>query len=210
MLPSSLPHTPHADPSMPNIPTRPVSLVHFDYPSWVDGIVDWNGHYGTDEEKMRLAIGIARQNVLASTGGPFGAAVFESETGRLVSVGMNSVVRLNNSTLHAEMLAFMTAQARLGSCTLAGADMPAHELISSCEPCAMCLGATLWSGVRRVVCGATREDVESLKFDEGPVFPASYRYLEERGIQVVRHVLREEAREVLNLYRDMSGPIYNG
>lgn len=195
---------------MPNIPTRPVSLVHVDYPSWVDGIVDWNGHYGTDEEKMRLAISVARQNVLASTGGPFGAAVFESGTGRLVSVGMNSVVRLNNSTLHAEMLAFMTAQARLGSYTLAGADMPAHELFSSCEPCAMCLGATLWSGVKRLACGATREDVERLKFDEGPVFPASYRYLDERGIQVVRHVLREEAREVLSLYRDMSGPIYNG
>ena len=184
--------------------------MHVDYPSWVKGVVDWNGHYGTDEEKMHLAISIARQNVLASTGGPFGAAVFESETGRLISVGMNSVVRLNNSTLHAEMVAFMTAQARLGSYTLAGADMPAHELFSTCEPCAMCLGATLWSGVRRVVCGATREDVESLQFDEGPVFPASYRYLEERGVQVTRSVLREDARDVLNLYRDMSGPIYNG
>ena len=195
---------------MPNIPTRPVSLVHVDYPSWVETVVDWDGQYGTDEEKMRLAISVARQNVLSSTGGPFGAAVFESETGRLVSVGMNSVVRLNNSTLHAEMLAFMTAQARLASYTLAGADMPAHELFSSCEPCAMCLGAALWSGVKRLACGATREDVESLKFDEGPVFPASYRYLEARGIQVVRQVLRQEAREVLNLYREMSGPIYNG
>ena len=195
---------------MPNIPTRPVSLVHVDYPSWVDGVVDWNGHYGTDEDKMRLAISVARQNVLASTGGPFGAAVFESGTGRLVSVGMNSVVRLNNSTLHAEMLAFMTAQARLGSYTLACVDTPAHELFSSCEPCAMCLGATLWSGVKRLACGATREDVESLKFEEGPVFAASYRYLEERGIQVVRQVLREEARDVLSLYREMSGPIYNG
>jgi len=195
---------------MPNIPTRPVSLVHVDYPSWVDGIVDWNGHYGTDEEKMRLAITIARQNVLASTGGPFGAAVFESGTGRLVSVGMNSVVRLNNSTLHAEMLAFMTAQARLASYTLAGSDMPAHELISSCEPCAMCLGATLWSGARRVVCGAAREDVEALGFDEGPVFPDSYQYLEQRGIRFVRHVLREPARDVLKLYQASSGPVYNG
>lgn len=195
---------------MPNIPTRPVSLVHVDYPPWVESVLDWNGQYSTDEEKMHVAISVARQNVLASTGGPFGAAVFESETGRLVSVGMNSVVRLNNSTLHAEMLAFMTAQARLASYTLAGADMPAHELFSSCEPCAMCLGATLWSGVKRLACGATREDVESLKFDEGPVFPASYLYLEERGIRVVRQVLREEAREVLDLYREMSGPIYNG
>lgn len=195
---------------MPNVPTGPVSIVQVDYPSWVEGAVDWNRRYGTDEEKLRLAIGIARQNVLASTGGPFGAAVFEVDTGRLVSVGMNSVVRLNNSTLHAEMLAFMTAQARLGTYTLAGAGIPAHELFSSCDPCAMCLGATLWSGVKRLVCGAAREDVEQLEFDEGPVFPTSYRYLEERGIQIVRSVLREEARDVLKLYQEMSGPIYNG
>ncbi len=195
---------------MPNVPTGPVSIVHVDYPSWVEGVVDWDRRYDTDEEKMRFAIGIARQNVLASTGGPFGAAVFEVGTGRLVSVGMNSVLRLNNSTLHAEMLAFMTAQARLGTYTLAGIGMPAHELFSSCDPCAMCLGATLWSGIKRLVCGAAREDVESLQFDEGPVFPSSYRYLEERGVQIVRRVLREEARDVLNLYRDTNGPIYNG
>jgi tRNA(Arg) A34 adenosine deaminase TadA len=185
-------------------------VVHIDYPPWVESEVDWNRRYDTDEEKMRLAIGIARQNVLASTGGPFGAAVFEVDTGRLVSVGMNSVLRLNNSTLHAEMLAFMTAQSRLGSYTLAGSGVPAHELFSSCEPCAMCLGATLWSGVKRLVCGAAREDVEALGFDEGPVFPASHRYLEEHGIQIVRNVRREEARDVLKLYQEMSGPIYNG
>ena len=194
---------------MSSVPTAPVSIVHVDYPPWVDVVVDWNRHYATDEEKMRLVIAVARQNVLASTGGPFGAAVFEVDTGRLVSVGMNSVVRLNNSTSHAEMLAFMTAQARLGTYTLAGAGMPAHELFSSCDPCAMCLGATLWSGVKRVVCGATREDVEALGFDEGPVFPASARYLEERGITFVRQVLRTEAQGVLRLYEEMSGPIYN-
>src|SRR3954462_5000499 len=88
--------------------------------------------------------------------------------------------------------------------------LPDHELVTSCEPCAMCLGATLWSGVRRLVYGATREDAARLQFDEGPVFPESYRYLESRGIEVVRGVLRDEAAEVLERYRAKSGPIYNG
>jgi tRNA(Arg) A34 adenosine deaminase TadA len=74
----------------------------------------------------------------------------------------------------------------------------------------MCLGATLWSGVRRVVYGATREDATLLNFEEGPVFPESYRYLEARGIEIVRGVLRDEARAVLELYRANSGKIYNG
>jgi tRNA(Arg) A34 adenosine deaminase TadA len=184
--------------------------VHIDYPAWVDETIAWDTHYRTDEERMRLAIAVSRENVERDTGGPFGAAIFESESGRLVAVGMNSVVRLNNCTLHGEMVAFMMAQRRVGSFTLNAPHLPAHELVTSCEPCAMCLGATLWSGVRRVVYGAGREDAARLRFDEGPVFPESYRYLEERGITVVREVLRAEAAAVLEQYRARSGPIYNG
>jgi tRNA(Arg) A34 adenosine deaminase TadA len=74
----------------------------------------------------------------------------------------------------------------------------------------MCLGTTLWSGVQRVVYGAAREDASILSFEEGPVFPESYKYLEDRGIEIVRNVMRDEARAVLELYRARSGKIYNG
>jgi tRNA(Arg) A34 adenosine deaminase TadA len=184
--------------------------IHLEYPDWVDTVADWERRYASDDEKMRLAIAISRENVVRGTGGPFGAAIFERESGRLVAVGMNSVVRLDNCTLHGEMVAFMMAQRRIGSFTLHSPGLPTHELSTSCEPCAMCLGATLWSGVRRVVCGATREDASRLNFEEGPVFPESYRYLEDRGIAIEHHVLREEARAVLELYRTTSGKIYNG
>ena len=184
--------------------------VHLEYPDWVDSVVDWERRFESDHDRMRLAIAVSRENVVRGTGGPFGAAIFERDTGRVVAVGMNSVVRLANCTLHGEMVAFMMAQRRLGSFTLHAPHLPAHELFTSCEPCAMCLGATLWSGVRRAVCGAAREDASRLKFEEGPVFPESYRYLEERGIAIERNVLRDEARAVLELYRTTSGTIYNG
>ena len=158
---------------------------------------------------MAVALTCARENVLRRTGGPFGAAVFESDTGRLVAVGVNLVVPLNNSSLHAEIVAFMMAQAALGSYTLQAPDLPRHELYTSCEPCAMCLGAVLWSGVRRVVWSATREDADSISFDEGPVFAASYEYLRARGIEFHGGVLRAEGREVLRLYGESGGPIYN-
>ncbi|MBV9775119.1 MAG: nucleoside deaminase [Gemmatimonadetes bacterium] len=184
--------------------------VHIEYPDWVESLVDWERGYASDEERMRLAIDLSRENVVRGTGGPFGAAIFESDTGKLVAVGMNSVVRLNNCTLHGEMVAFMMAQSRLGCFSLRSDDGPAHELVTSCEPCAMCLGATLWSGVRRVVCGAHRDDARRLDFDEGPVFPESHQYLEARGIRIVHGVLRAEANEVLELYRARKGTIYNG
>jgi tRNA(Arg) A34 adenosine deaminase TadA len=188
----------------------PHPSIQIDYPRWVDSVVDWDIRYATDAERMRLAIDVARANVDHGDGGPFGAAIFEGETGRLVSVGTNSVVRYNNCTLHGEMVAFMMAQRRVGSFTLSAAGLPVHELHTSCEPCAMCLGATLWSGVKRVVYGAAREDASRLNFEEGPVFPESYKYLEDRGITIVRNVLRDEARAVLDDYRAKSGTIYNG
>ena len=183
--------------------------IRIAYPAWVAQRVDWEARYPADADRMGLAIELARWNVTEGTGGPFGAAVFERDGGRLVAVGVNLVVPLSNSALHGEMVAFMMAQARLGSYSLAGEGMPAHELATSCEPCAMCLGATLWSGVRRVLCGATREDAVRLDFDEGPVFEASYDYLAERGVEIVRGVRREEAAAVLALYRQRAGVIYN-
>jgi tRNA(Arg) A34 adenosine deaminase TadA len=176
----------------------------------VDGVVGGRTRFDGAEDRMRLAIELSRQNVVRGSGGPFGAAIFERDSGVLVAVGVNSVTRLNNCALHGEMVAFMLAQARLGTFTLGAQGMPAHELVTSCEPCAMCLGAILWSGVSRVVMGASRQDATALAFEEGPVFPESYRYLEDRGIEIVREILRAEARAVLELYRSRGGPIYNG
>lgn len=179
-------------------------------PSWVDDVIDWDREYSDPDSRTRVAIECARQNVIRATGGPFGAAIFDAPAGRLVAVGVNLVVPLNNSSLHAEIVAFMMAQAALDTYTLQGEDMPPHELYTSCEPCAMCLGAVLWSGVRRVVWSATREDADSISFDEGPVFAASYEYLRARGISFEGGVLRDEGRSVLRLYDEGGGPIYNG
>ena len=187
----------------------PHSPVLVDVPVWIDEVVNWDSAYATDDDRMRLSIELARQNVLRGTGGPFGAAIFERSSGVLLSVGVNSVVRLNNSTLHAEMLAIMMAEQRIGRYTLARSPSVSYEIVSSCDPCAMCLGAMLWSGVSRLVSGADRNDATALSFEEGPVFPESYTYLEERGVTISRGVLRHEAAAVLELYRRQGGPIYN-
>jgi len=184
--------------------------VEVTLPPWVDEVVDWGRCYPTDEDRMRVVIALSRENVLRGAGGPFAAGVFESATGAVVAVGVNSVVRLNNSVLHGEIVALMLAQRRVGSFSLgAPPGGPLRELVTSCEPCAMCLGATLWSGVGRLVYGAVREDATALGFDEGPVFPESYAYLERRGVRIERSPLRAEAAAVLELYRDTGGPVYN-
>jgi tRNA(Arg) A34 adenosine deaminase TadA len=185
-----------------------IPSINIDYPAWLAGTIDWNRSYVSDEDKMAVAILLSRLNVSHSTGEPFGAAIFRADDGRLVSVGMSQVVRQHNSILHAEVMAIMMAEQRLQAFNLRVGGQR-HELFSSCEPCAMCLGATHWSRVTRLVCGAMRDDAQQIGFDEGPVFPASYRYLEERGVAIVRGVQREEARVVIEAYAAEGGLIHN-
>ena len=166
-----------------------------------------NGRFASAAERMRFALALARQNIENRTGGPFGAAVFEADTGQVVSVGVNLVETSNYSLAHAEMLALALAQQALGTYDLGGG-ATVYELVTSTEPCAMCLGAIPWSGVRRVVCGAHGEDAAAIGFDEGAKPVDWVGELRRRGIEVVRDALREEAQAVLQQYAAMGGHIY--
>ncbi|WP_232849924.1 nucleoside deaminase [Bowmanella yangjiangensis] len=178
-------------------------------PDWAMHSLEWSTPYHSDEDKMALAVELARQNVQRSTGGPFGSAIFDMDSGQLLSVGVNQVMAARNSCLHAEVMAIMLAEKRLKSFCLSD-NHARRELFTSCEPCAMCLGAIFWSGVKRLVCAATGDDARAIGFDEGPVFAQSYDYLQKGGIQVDRQILRSEAQAVLTDYLARGGPIYNG
>lgn len=176
-------------------------------PAWIHQEIDAGGLYPDDETRMALAIRLARRNVELRTGGPFGAAVFGAD-GRLVAVGVNRVVAQNCSAAHAEMMAFMSAQARMQRFRL-NDDGTRYILATSAQPCSMCYGASIWAGIDELLIGARAEDVMELsEFDEGPL-PADWvGELERRGIAVRRDVLRQTAREVFTLYRELDGKKY--
>ena len=173
--------------------------LHLTLPPWVGEVSDTGKRYLSDEERVGLAIELARENVTRSHGGPFGAAVFH-EDGRLVAAGVNRVVPQTCSVAHAEMMAYMLAQQRLSSFRL-NATGARYILATSAQPCCQCYGATVWAGIDELLIGARAEDVESLTdFDEGPL-PADWAaQLERRGIAVRRDILREQARAVLADY----------
>lgn len=175
-------------------------------PGWVDDVLGRHpAPYPGDAGKMRLAIALAAGNLQADAGGPFGAAVFDESGARLVAVGVNLVFAAGASLAHAEMVALTLAQKALDT-----PDLREHglTLFTSAEPCAMCLGALPWSGVRRVVCGARDADVRRVGFDEGAKPPAWPQALEQRGISVTQDVLRDDACAVLAEYQRGQGRIY--
>ena len=158
---------------------------------------------------MALAIELSRRNLQAGTGGPFGAVVFGPDD-RVVAAAVNRVMPGNCSLAHAEAMAYMLAQQRLGRARLNrdddGQPLGRFVLATSSQPCCQCYGATVWAGIDRLLIGARSEDVEALtEFDEGPLPQDWVGELEKRGITVVRDLLREDARAVLRAYGESGG-----
>jgi tRNA(Arg) A34 adenosine deaminase TadA len=174
--------------------------IHLTLPPWIGDVADTNKRYHSDEERVGLAIELSRQNVEHGGGGPFGAAVFNNHSGRLVAVGVNRVVPQSCSVAHAELMAIMIAQQRLGRHRL-NEDGSHYALATSSQPCCQCYGASVWAGIDELLIGARAQDVEELtQFDEGPL-PADWiGELTRRNIAVRRDILREHARDVLASY----------
>ena len=160
------------------------------------------------EDRMRLVIELSRLNVRYGSGGPFGAAVFDS-CGVLIAAGINMVASSQCSLLHAEVVALASAQKVLGRYDIGDGGKLQYDLFASTEPCAMCFGAIPWSGVSGLICGARDEDVRGIGFEEGAKSVDWVSYLNQRGISVVRDVLRSEAVAVLQEYAAAGGLLYN-
>jgi tRNA(Arg) A34 adenosine deaminase TadA len=177
-------------------------------PHWLDDFVsEWAEPLATEEQRMHLAVTLAAENVRHHTGGPFGAIVVEEQGGRLLGVGVNLVTALQLSMAHAEMVAVSLAQSAAGNWNLgASGDV---QLVTSCEPCAMCFGAVPWSGVSSMIWGAGKEDAEAAGFDEGDKPLDWVESLHRRGIRTRGGILREEAAAVLARYAKKGGPIYH-
>ncbi|WP_243360799.1 nucleoside deaminase [Fundidesulfovibrio terrae] len=175
-------------------------------PGWIDEITTPGAVFATDEDKMEIAVALAAENVRRG-GGPFGAVICNRATGRLVAGGCNLVVPSGLSLFHAEVTAIAAAQRRVGGYSL-NVD-GGHEIFTSSEPCAMCLGAIFWSGARRIVYGASCDAARAIGFDEGPVFPETWAYLRNAGIEVTGGVLAAKSQAVLTAYKEGGGEIYN-
>ena len=178
-------------------------------PEWVAEYIDHSPKiFPGIEDRMDFVIELSRKNIDHQTGGPFGAAVFDAD-GRLIAPGINMVTTANCSILHAEMVAIALAQKVLGRFDISDGGKFDFALFATTEPCAMCFGAIPWSGVRRLVCGARKEDAQAIGFDEGPKLENWTAALLDRGIDVIQDVRRERATAVLNDYVKYGGRIYN-
>lgn len=138
----------------------------------------------TDEDAMREAIRVCREGIAAGQT-PFGSAI--ARDGRLLLARHNTVWRDTDPTAHAEVNALRAAAGSLGTIDLSGC-----TLYSTCEPCPMCLAATHWSRIDRVVFGATIADAAAAGFHELPVGAERLAALGNSPLRVEGGLLRED------------------
>lgn len=115
---------------------------------------------------MEVAKELADENLKTNFGGPFGACVVKD--GIIVGRGSNHVLVNNDPTAHAEIMAIRVACKTLNTYDLSGC-----ELYTSCYPCPMCLSAIIWSNIKKVYYGNTKEDAADIGFRDDLI----YKYL---------------------------------
>ena len=180
-------------------------------PEWIpDFLEDQPDFFLSTKERMKLVLGLTDRQIVEGTGGPFGAAVFELKSGRLIAVGVNLVVATGCSTAHAEVVALSLAQKAVGTHDLGAEGLPEFQIVVNAQMCAMCLGAVIWSGVREVCYAASSQEVEQITgFDEGPLPTNIEGVLRQRGIRLKEGIMVEESKSLLEKYVITGGLVYN-
>lgn len=149
------------------------------------------------KEFMDVAIDLSDDNFDKNYGGPFGACVVKD--GKIIGKGINRVIKDNDPTAHAEVVAIRNACKHIGSY-----DLSDCELYTSCYPCPMCLSAIIWANIKVVYYGNTKEDAADIGFRDEFIYDFLSKLSknkEDKDVLELNSLNREEALEVFDRYK---------
>ncbi len=146
-------------------------------------------------EYMKVANDLAEKNNSTNLGGPFGAVVVKE--GKIVGKGSNCVVGSNDPTAHAEIMAIRNACMELNTFDLSGC-----EIYTSCYPCPMCLSAIIWSNIKKVYYGNTKEDAAEIGFRDDLI----YKYIENLSKNTIKN---KEIIEMIPIDREETIKVFD-
>lgn len=153
---------------------------------------------------MQIANELSKQNLLTNAGGPFGAVIVKNST--VVGVGNNQVLKNNDPTAHAEIIAIRNACKNLNTY-----DLSDCELYTSCYPCPMCLSAIIWANIRIVYYGNTKEDAANIGFRDDMIYKFIQSMEDENSTNNILKIIamdREETIDSFKRFANMNKIIY--
>ena len=149
-------------------------------------------------EYMKIAKELSEDNLKTNVGGPFGACIVKN--GEIIGKGSNHVLSNNDPTAHAEVEAIRDACKRIKSYDLSGC-----ELYTSCYPCPMCLSAIIWSNIKKVYYGNTKEDAANIGFRDDFIYDFIKKLTDnnsDNSILDLESMDREETIETFNKFME--------
>ncbi len=149
---------------------------------------------------MKIAKENAEKGIENKEGGPFGAVITDKD-GNIIANGNNKVLKNNDPTAHAEVVAIREACKKLKTY-----DLSNYILYTSCEPCPMCLSAIIWANIKEVYYGCTKEDAGKIDFRDDII----YDYLKGNNKDLIHltHLDRDECIKTFEKYKKEKGTIY--
>ena len=149
---------------------------------------------------MKIAKENADNGIAKKEGGPFGAVIVDKE-GNIIAKGNNKVLKTNDPTAHAEIVAIRNACEKLQTY-----DLSEYILYTSCEPCPMCLSAIIWANIKKVYYGCTKKDAGDIGFRDDMI----YDYLKEKNEDLIelKELDRNECIKTFEKYSKENGIIY--
>ena len=150
------------------------------------------------EKYMKEAIRLSLENV-EKGGGPFGAVIVKND--EIISKGANAVIRSNDPTAHAEVIAIRDAARKLNSFDLSGC-----IIYTSCEPCPMCLGAIYWAHIDEIYYGNTKADAKNIGFDDSFIYDEIEKPHPKRKIKT-KQLMQHEAFKAFKAWDEIDDKI---
>lgn len=142
-------------------------------------------------EYMKVAKELSDENLRTNAGGPFGACVVKD--GKIIGKGSNNVLSTNDPTAHAEIMAIRDACQNIESY-----DLSDCILYTSCYPCPMCLSAIIWSNIKNVYYGNTKEDAASIGFRDDDI----YTFIKDMNSNPLLKLECIDREETIKTFRD--------
>ncbi|MDY0317111.1 MAG: nucleoside deaminase [Candidatus Izemoplasmatales bacterium] len=145
------------------------------------------------KQLMQKAIDEARRTMNLDFGGPFGALII-NENQEIIAVASNTVLKSHDPTAHAEINAIRKATQKLGT-----HDLSNCTLYTTAYPCPMCLGAIIWSNIKKVYFGCLEKDADEIGFRDDFI----YKFIENKRQDISILDLEEKERETcLTLFKE--------
>lgn len=146
-----------------------------------------------DEDYMKLAIDLSSKAYY-----PYGAIIVKNN--KIIGRSDTNTCISKSKFSHAELRAIESCIQELGGhlCAEEGSGV---TIYTSCEPCAMCMGAILYTGIERLVYGATLEDSKECVNEIIAHSKEIASICQNRKIEIISEYMRDDAKKILTEWK---------